>query len=283
VTQVYGPRRPAAPDRERSTTTAIVSLYGAPELRRDFGVDDAELIERGEFAIARFPLRRFRASMRWARRCGVAGAPGRAAPRRPRPDSGAPQPFHGTVDALRAPLAIHVTDGRNAALGGWARLYWIDERHVHWRAVPERGRAPEFVILDDARYATDWMALWRRVPAVDGAPLEWGRFVLALPSRAMERAAENQAWTFQWQGYDVVAFPAGPHAGFPSGARAGGGRLDGPSRPAGSEHRWASRSGRRARPRRALDGRSCSTSSRCRSRYPTTSPPTGRSSTTIIQ
>jgi len=49
---------------------------------------------------------------------------------------------------------------------------------------------------------------------VDEAPLEWGRFVLALPSRAMERAAENQAWTFQWQGYDVVAFPAGPTPAF---------------------------------------------------------------------
>jgi hypothetical protein len=125
-----------------------------------------------------------------------------------RPDPGTPQPFYG--DALYTPLAIYVTDARRAALGGWERLYWTDEQHVHWRAFDERGRTGEFVVLDQARYATDAMTVWRRVPAVEEGPLEWGRFILGLCRRAAERAAANEAWTFRWQGYEVVAFPAGP-------------------------------------------------------------------------
>jgi hypothetical protein len=54
------------------------------------------------------------------------------------------------------------------------------------------------------------MTLWRRAPAVDEAPLEWGRFILALPRCAEERATANEASAFRWQGYDVVVFPADP-------------------------------------------------------------------------
>jgi len=53
------------------------------------------------------------------------------------------------------------------------------------------------------------MTLWRRVPAVEPAPLEWGRFILGLFPAAAERAPSHQALTFAWRGYDVITVPAG--------------------------------------------------------------------------
>jgi hypothetical protein len=118
--------------------------------------------------------------------------------------AGAPTPRPpGPVVAPRLPLAIHMTDAQGIWLGAWDRLYWADDAHVHWRATQARAPSREMVSLGDERWATDWMALWRPVPAVDPAPLAWGRFVLD----AFARAASTPTSTFPWRGYDVITLP----------------------------------------------------------------------------
>jgi hypothetical protein len=120
---------------------------------------------------------------------------GAATPRPPAP-----------VAAPRLPLAMHATDAQRVWIGAWDRLYWADDTHVHWRETQAHAPSREFVVLGDARYATDWMVLWREVPSVDSAPLEWGRFIVG----AFARPATTATSTFRWRGYDVITLPPVP-------------------------------------------------------------------------
>lgn len=203
VTHVYGPlellqQTTALPDE------TTIALYGPAGVHRAFGVADADVAADGERSVARFPLGRLRAAMHARPDAAFREHLGDVLRGDVRA-SGQPAPAPVPMPALRPPVALHATDTQRVWLGAWDRLYWADDLHFHWRAAQAKTPSRELAVLGNARYATDWMALWREVPATDPAPLDWGRFVADL----FARAATDRTSSSTWRGYDVVGLPAG--------------------------------------------------------------------------
>ncbi len=186
---------------------AIVALYGPPDVQRAFGVADADVVVRDGRSVARFPVGRLRAVMQARRDATFREHLGDVLRGDLRASGGPPRAVVPPLQPPRAPLTMHSTDAQRVWLGAWDRLYWASDSRFHWRASQAKAPSRELAVLGDARYATDWMALWREVPATDPAPLDWGRFVVDLFTRA---ASGGTTAASTWRGYDVVSLPIGP-------------------------------------------------------------------------
>ena len=186
---------------------ATIAFVGPAELRGAFGGARATLVADGDLTVARYPVGEFLGFMHARRDAALRERLADVLRGGMRPADGDLRPQVGGVASPASPLAMHTIHPAIATFGGMDRLYWRDERRFHWRAFQFRARDRELLVDGDETFGTDWMGLWRpagKTQGVADGPAEWGRFVLGTFQGVEALARAGAAWTYRWQGYDVV-------------------------------------------------------------------------------
>jgi hypothetical protein len=183
-----------------------VALYGPPALEGAFGAKGNPVATEGDRSLVRFP-----ATQVWTL---LGGRPDAAVRRQLldvlsgglRPTDLRVRPAMRPVVPLRTPVAMHILQAHEKQLR-YERLYWVDDRHFHWKSADPVTRAKDYeiIVLGDDRYQGMWSGVWMRMPGDDQPALEWARLVTGM----FERAAADSAGAteFSWRGYDVILMP----------------------------------------------------------------------------